>query len=59
MTRVIGDVDALTRTVNEIIAEARRPTADGAAVDLRRDRRRACERADVLARRWPKTRSAG
>ncbi len=29
MTRVIGDVDALTRTVNEIIAEARRPTGDG------------------------------
>ncbi|HEX7993863.1 MAG TPA: HAMP domain-containing sensor histidine kinase, partial [Streptosporangiaceae bacterium] len=31
MTRVIGDVDALTTTVNEIIAEARRPVADGAA----------------------------
>lgn len=30
MTRVIGDVDALTRTVNEIIAEARRPAANGA-----------------------------
>jgi methyl-accepting chemotaxis protein len=28
--RVIGDVDALTRTVNEIIAEARRPAGDGA-----------------------------
>ena len=28
-TRVIGDVDALTRTVNEIIAEARRPAGDG------------------------------
>lgn len=27
MTRVIGDVDALTRTVNEIIGEARRPGA--------------------------------
>jgi signal transduction histidine kinase len=26
MTRVIGDVDALTHTVNEIIAEARRPS---------------------------------
>ena len=32
MTRVIGDVDALTRTVNEIIAEARRPASTGAAV---------------------------
>lgn len=31
-TRVIGDVDALTRTVNEIIAEARRPAVNGAAV---------------------------
>ena len=31
MTRVIGDVDTLTTTVNEIIAEARRPAADGAA----------------------------
>jgi signal transduction histidine kinase len=30
-SRVIGDVDALTRTVNEIIAEARRPTGDGIA----------------------------
>jgi len=30
MARVIGDVDALTLTVNEIIAEARRPGADGA-----------------------------
>jgi signal transduction histidine kinase len=30
MTRVITDVDALTRTVNEVIAEARRPSADGA-----------------------------
>jgi signal transduction histidine kinase len=29
MTRVIGDVDALTQTVNEIIAEARRPAAGG------------------------------
>jgi signal transduction histidine kinase len=29
ITRVIGDVDALTRTVNEIIAEARRPTGEG------------------------------
>jgi signal transduction histidine kinase len=28
--RVIGDVDALTRTVNEIIAEARRPAGDDA-----------------------------
>src|SRR6266581_360935 len=35
MTRVIGDVDALTRTVNEIIAEARRPAGagDGATCD--------------------------
>jgi signal transduction histidine kinase len=32
MTRVIGDVDALTKTVNEIIAEARRPASTGAAV---------------------------
>ncbi|MGN6678861.1 MAG: ATP-binding protein [Streptosporangiaceae bacterium] len=31
MTRVIGDVDVLTRTVNEIIAEARRPGSNGAA----------------------------
>lgn len=31
MTRVISDVDALTRTVNEIIAEARRPTSAGPA----------------------------
>lgn len=31
MTRVLGDVDALTTTVNEIIAEARRPAVDGAA----------------------------
>ncbi len=31
MTRVIGDVDALTKTVNEIIAEARRPASNGAA----------------------------
>lgn len=30
MTRVISDVDALTRTVNEVIAEARRPGAEGA-----------------------------
>ncbi len=30
-TRVIGDVDALTRTVNEIITEARRPAGEGAA----------------------------
>jgi len=30
-TRVIGDVDALTRTVNEIIAEARRPAGEGTA----------------------------
>src|SRR5215469_12600798 len=29
ITRVIGDIDALTSTVNEIIAEARRPTGDG------------------------------
>lgn len=28
-TRVIGDVDNLTRTLNEIIAEARRPTGEG------------------------------
>ncbi|HVB44258.1 MAG TPA: HAMP domain-containing sensor histidine kinase [Streptosporangiaceae bacterium] len=28
MTRVIGDVDTLTRTVNEIIEQARRPSAD-------------------------------
>jgi signal transduction histidine kinase len=28
MARVIGDVDALTRTVNEIIGEARRPSGD-------------------------------
>jgi len=34
MTRVIGDVDVLTRTVNEIIAEARRPTeGSGATCD--------------------------
>jgi len=32
LARVIGDVDALTRTVNEIIAEARRPVAAGATV---------------------------
>jgi signal transduction histidine kinase len=32
MTRVIGDVDALTKTVNEIIAEARRPASAGAPV---------------------------
>ena len=31
VTRVIGDVDALTRTVNEIIAEARQPAGDGMA----------------------------
>ena len=31
LNRVIGDVDALTRTVNEIIAEARLPAAGGAA----------------------------
>ncbi len=31
LNRVIGDVDALTRTVNEIIAEARRPAANGVA----------------------------
>ena len=31
LARVINDVDALTRTVNEIIAEARRPAAAGAA----------------------------
>lgn len=30
-SRFIGDVDALTRTVNDIIAEARRPAAGGAA----------------------------
>ena len=34
MARVIGDVDALTRTVNEIIAEARRPGAGGAMAML-------------------------
>jgi signal transduction histidine kinase len=28
MTRVIGDVDALTSTVNDIISQARRPTSD-------------------------------
>jgi signal transduction histidine kinase len=35
MARVIGDVDALTRTVNEIIGEARRPSGDvgGASCD--------------------------
>jgi len=35
MARVIGDVDALTRTVNEIIGEARRPSGDvpGATCD--------------------------
>jgi signal transduction histidine kinase len=31
MTRVIGDVDTLTRTVNEIIDEARRPSAGNGA----------------------------
>jgi signal transduction histidine kinase len=31
MSRIIADVDALTRTVNEIIAEARRPSAGIAA----------------------------
>jgi signal transduction histidine kinase len=30
-TRVIGDVDALTSTLNEIIAEARRPTGEGSS----------------------------
>jgi signal transduction histidine kinase len=35
MARVIGDVDSLTRTVNEIIGEARRPSSDarGATCD--------------------------
>ncbi len=31
LARVIGDVDALTRTVSEIIVEARRPAASGMA----------------------------
>jgi len=29
IARVVGDIDALTMTVNEIIAEARRPTGEG------------------------------
>ena len=54
MSRVIGDVDALTRTVNEIIAEARRPAGDGAAAHLRRDGRRAAsEPRTGGARRGP------
>jgi len=40
MNRVIGDVDALTGTVNEIIAEARRPTGDGVSA--------ACDAAAVV-----------
>ncbi|HUZ53522.1 MAG TPA: HAMP domain-containing sensor histidine kinase [Streptosporangiaceae bacterium] len=42
-TRVIGDVDALTRTVNEIIAQARRPAADGVAA--------ACDATAVVGER--------
>jgi signal transduction histidine kinase len=41
MARVIGDVDDLTRTVNEIIAEARRPT----------DGRGGCDAGDVVRSR--------
>ena len=41
MARVTSDVDALTRTVNEIIREARRPSADGAGAA-------ACDAADVV-----------
>jgi signal transduction histidine kinase len=49
MNRVIGDVDALTGTVNEIIDEARRPTGNGANA--------ACDAAAVVRDRaaywWP------
>lgn len=43
LNRVIGDVDALTRTVNEIIAEARRPAVSGSAAT--------CDATSVVAGR--------
>jgi signal transduction histidine kinase len=42
-TQVVGDVDALTRTVNEIIREARRPAQNGGRI--------ACDAADVVRER--------
>jgi len=43
MTQLTGDVDALTRTVNEIIRQARRPSAAGGRV--------ACDAAEVVRER--------
>lgn len=43
MARVIADVDALTRTVNEIIGEARRPSPDS--------RRATCDAGSILLER--------
>jgi signal transduction histidine kinase len=43
MTQVISDVDELTRTVNEIIREARRPSAAGGRV--------ACDATEVIRER--------
>jgi signal transduction histidine kinase len=42
MARVINDVDGLTRTVNEIIREARRPTDEGGTT---------CDAADIVRSR--------
>jgi signal transduction histidine kinase len=41
--QLIGDVDALTRTVNEIIREARRPASNGGRI--------ACDAAEVVRER--------
>jgi signal transduction histidine kinase len=41
--QLIGDVEALTRTVNEIIREARRPASNGGRI--------ACDAADVVRER--------
>jgi len=43
MIQVISDVDALTRTLNEIIREARRPSASGGRV--------ACDAAEIVRER--------
>ncbi len=43
MAQVVSDVDALTRTLNEIIMQARRPSASG--------RRIACDAAEIVTER--------
>jgi signal transduction histidine kinase len=43
MTQIIADVDALTRTLNEIITQARRPSASGGRI--------ACDAAEIVRER--------